>query len=88
MKNSLKRLLALAAVTALTAAVPAPSALAQPPPGGGIRARIEAVPGMRLLGERPAPPGQVVLDLAYRQPADHRHPERGSFEQRLTLVHK
>ncbi|MFD8953077.1 S28 family serine protease [Streptomyces xanthophaeus] len=88
MKKSLKRLLALAAVTALTAAVPAPSALAQPPPGGGIRARIEAVPGMRLLGERPAPPGQVVLDLAYRQPADHRHPERGSFEQRLTLVHK
>lgn len=53
-----------------------------------LRARVEAIAGMRVLGERPADPGQTVLDLAYRQPTDHRHPERGSFDQRLTLVHK
>ncbi|MGR4878313.1 S28 family serine protease [Streptomyces sp. LARHCF249] len=53
-----------------------------------LRARVEAVPGMRVLGERPADPGQTVLDLAYRQPTDHRRPGQGFFDQRLTLVHK
>ncbi|MFF4429430.1 hypothetical protein ACFYZ4_09675 [Streptomyces sp. NPDC001513] len=33
-----------------------------------------------MLGERPTAPGQVVLDLSYRQPTDHRHPDQGSFE--------
>ncbi|MFG2298671.1 S28 family serine protease [Streptomyces sp. NPDC048603] len=60
-----------------------------PPPAEDIRARIGALPGMRLLGERPAAaPGQTVLDLSYRQPVDHRRPGGDSFEQRLTLVHK
>ncbi|MEV7447164.1 hypothetical protein AB0O22_39520 [Streptomyces sp. NPDC091204] len=58
------------------------------PADGDIRARIEAVPGARVLGERPAAPGQVVLDLGYRQPTDHRHADQGSFRQRLTPVHK
>ncbi|MEU9374218.1 S28 family serine protease [Streptomyces sp. NPDC048255] len=83
----MKRLLTLVLMTVLTATALSPSAAAQPS-GGEIRDRIAAVPGMRLLGERPAAPGQTVLDLAYRQPDDHRHPGRGSFEQRLTLVHK
>ncbi|MGW5852662.1 S28 family serine protease [Streptomyces sp. NPDC055254] len=87
-KTTRKRLLTLLLMSALTTTGLSAPALAQPP-DGDIRARIEAVPGMRVLGERPADaPGQVVLDLAYRQPTDHRHAERGSFEQRLTLVHK
>ncbi|WP_329027085.1 hypothetical protein [Streptomyces sp. NBC_00690] len=56
-------------------------------PGDDVRARIAAIPGMRVLGERPAAPGQIVLDLAYRQPVDHGHPRQGSFDQRLPLVH-
>ncbi|MCB5177990.1 S28 family serine protease [Streptomyces antimicrobicus] len=83
---------ALTAVLGLGAATaPAPAlALAEgsPPGGGDIRARIGAVPGMQLLGERQGAPGQTVLDLSFRQPSDHRHPDRGSFEQRVTLVHK
>ncbi|WP_346012238.1 S28 family serine protease [Streptomyces sp. SID3343] len=53
-----------------------------------IRARIEAIPGMRVLGEKPAAPGIRYFELSYRQPVDHRHPERGSFEQRLSLQHR
>ncbi|MEV0115696.1 S28 family serine protease [Streptomyces sp. NPDC050844] len=57
-------------------------------PDPDIRARIEAIPGMRVTAERAAPQGQRYFDLAYRQPVDHRHPERGTFEQRLRLLHK
>ncbi|MEU0937497.1 S28 family serine protease [Embleya sp. NPDC005971] len=52
-----------------------------------IRARIEAIPGMRVLDEKPVSPGIRYFDLTYRQPTDHEHPERGSFEQRLSLRH-
>ncbi|WP_328923849.1 aminopeptidase [Streptomyces sp. NBC_00190] len=87
MKRATKLLLTLVLMTLLTAAGLSVPALARPS-DGDIRARIEAIPGMRVLGERPAAPGQVVLDLTYRQPTDHRHPDQGSFDQRLTLVHK
>ncbi|MFE9634663.1 S28 family serine protease [Streptomyces sp. NPDC006463] len=87
MTNATKLLLTLFLMTLLTATGLSVPALAQPS-DGDIRARIEAIPGMRVLGERPAVPGQVVLDLTYRQPTDHRHPDQGSFDQRLTLVHK
>ncbi|MER5930955.1 S28 family serine protease [Streptomyces sp. NPDC002054] len=87
MKNATTRLLALFLMTVLTATGLSVPALAQPS-DGDIRARIEAVPGMRVLGERPAAAGQIILDLAYRQPTDHRHADQGSFDQRLTLVHK
>ncbi|MFD7630235.1 S28 family serine protease [Streptomyces sp. NPDC059851] len=87
MKKTMEHLVIVAA-----AAVLAVTGLASPagaaPQDDDIRARVGAVPGMRLLGERPGAEGQTVLDLAFRQPADHRHPDRGSFEQRLTLVHK
>ncbi|MFI1433589.1 S28 family serine protease [Streptomyces lydicus] len=53
-----------------------------------IRARIAAVPGMRVVKENPAPTGYRSFTLAYRQPVDHRHPGRGSFEQRLFLLHR
>ncbi|MFK0256501.1 S28 family serine protease [Streptomyces sp. NPDC090445] len=87
MKTTMKRLVTVAAVAVLAATgLAAPAGAA--PQDDGIRARVGAVPGMRLTGERPGADGQTVLDLAFRQPADHRHPERGSFEQRLTLVHK
>ncbi|MET7301672.1 S28 family serine protease [Embleya sp. NPDC005575] len=52
-----------------------------------IRALIEAIPGMRVLDEKPVTPGVRYFDLTYRQPTDHLRPERGSFEQRLSLRH-
>lgn len=86
MRNA-KRLLTLFLMTVLTAAGLSVPALAQAP-DGSIWGRIEAIPGMRVLGERAAAPDRVVLDLAYRQPNDHRHADQGSFDQRLTLVHR
>jgi hypothetical protein len=53
-----------------------------------ILARITAIPGMKVLAERPTEPGFRYFLLSYLQPVDHRHPERGTFEQRLTLLHK
>lgn len=74
-------------MTLLTVTGLATPAAAQPP-DGDLRARISAIPGMRVVGERPADPGQTILDLAYRQPTDHHHPGKGFFDQRVTLVHK
>ncbi|MEU6863487.1 S28 family serine protease [Streptomyces sp. NPDC046876] len=91
MKNTMKRLVMVVVCGVLAATGVSAPALARPAgtaADGDIRARIAAVPGMRLLGERPGAPGQTVLDLSFRQPTDHRHPGRGSFEQRVTLVHK
>ncbi len=83
----MKRLVMVAVSGVLAATGVSAPALAQSA-DGDIRARIAAVPGMRLLGERTGAPGQTVLDLSFRQPTDHGHPDRGSFEQRVTLVHK
>ncbi|MER0482848.1 S28 family serine protease [Streptomyces sp. Edi2] len=58
------------------------------PAADDIRARIAAVPGMRVVKENPAPAGYRSFALLYRQPVDHRHPGRGSFEQRLSLLHR
>ncbi|WP_405408362.1 S28 family serine protease [Streptomyces decoyicus] len=64
-----------------------PSAVSRPA-ADDIRARIAAVPGMRVVKENPAPAGHRSFALAYRQPVDHRHPGKGSFEQRLSLLHR
>jgi hypothetical protein len=41
-----------------------------------------------VLAERPTEPGFRYFLLSYVQPADHRRPWRGTFEQRLTLLHR
>ncbi|MFG2529937.1 S28 family serine protease [Streptomyces sp. NPDC048516] len=58
------------------------------PSADDLRARIAAVPGMRVVKENPAPAGYRSFALLYRQPVDHRHPGKGSFEQRLSLLHR
>jgi hypothetical protein len=69
------------------------TAHASPPAGPAgadedILARLTAIPGMKVLAERPTEPGFRYFLLSYVQPADHRQPWRGTFEQRLTLLHK
>lgn len=70
----------------------APPATAPPatarPAADDIRAQIAAVPGMRVVKENPAPAGYRSFALVYRQPVDHRHPGKGSFEQWLSLLHR
>ncbi|WP_017557638.1 S28 family serine protease [Nocardiopsis baichengensis] len=55
--------------------------------GEDILDRLLAVPGMRLIEEKPAE-GHRFFVLAYTQPVDHRDPGSGTFEQRLTVLHR
>lgn len=65
-----------------------------------IKDRILAIPGMSLIEEKPSPssqlrssrgdptPGYRFFVLEYTQPIDHKHPSKGTFQQRITLLHK
>ncbi|WP_299527626.1 S28 family serine protease [uncultured Streptomyces sp.] len=52
-----------------------------------IKDRILAIPGMSLIEEKPVS-GYRFFVLEYTQPIDHRKPSRGTFQQRITLLHK
>jgi hypothetical protein len=63
-------------------------------PGAAARAaddplldRLAAIPGLSVVSETRST-GYRFFVLSYRQPADHRHPAGGTFEQRLTLLHR
>ncbi|RKT82086.1 PS-10 peptidase S37 [Saccharopolyspora antimicrobica] len=58
------------------------------PPADDVRDRLEAVPDLTVVGERPTEPGFRLFDLTFTQPADHRNPAAGQFQQRLTLLHR
>ncbi|MER8158070.1 S28 family serine protease [Streptomyces sp. NPDC094472] len=60
-----------------------PAAPAQP----DIKERVLAIPGMRFVEEQPYE-GYRFLVFTYAQPVDHRHPSKGTFQQRFTLLHK
>jgi PS-10 peptidase S37 len=53
-----------------------------------IAERLRAVPGVTSLREGTAPTGYRFFSLTFRQPADHRHPSAGSFDQRITILHR
>ncbi|MFI9718146.1 S28 family serine protease [Streptomyces sp. NPDC052396] len=86
MRKALRWLLALAVLIGALGAgtVTAGAATATEP---DIKDRILKIPGMRFVEEK-SYPGYRYLVLTYRQPIDHRHPDRGTFEQRFTLLHK
>ncbi|MFH9660807.1 S28 family serine protease [Streptomyces sp. NPDC017248] len=52
-----------------------------------IKDRLLSIPGMSLVQEKPYP-GYRYFVLEYTQPVDHRHPDRGTFRQRITVLHK
>ncbi|MGW0545855.1 S28 family serine protease [Streptomyces altiplanensis] len=52
-----------------------------------IKERILAIPGMSLVEEKPYT-GYRYFVLNYTQPVDHRRPSKGTFKQRVTLLHK
>nr|WP_206068190.1 S28 family serine protease [Nonomuraea sp. FMUSA5-5] len=49
--------------------------------------RLKAIPGLTVVSEA-QPAGYRFFVLSYTQPADHRHPGRDVFQQRLTLLHR
>ncbi|MGF6886644.1 hypothetical protein ABIA39_004582 [Nocardia sp. GAS34] len=52
-----------------------------------IRTALQRIPGLTVTREQSVSDGRFFV-LTYRQPIDHDHPERGSFDQRLTLLHR
>ncbi|GGL02775.1 tripeptidyl aminopeptidase [Planomonospora parontospora subsp. antibiotica] len=87
--------LVLSLLTAASTALPA-SAQAEPaaPPATAAAAaedtlltRLRAVPGLTVVSET-RPTGYRFFVLSFTQPVDHRDPRRGTFQQRLTLLHR
>ncbi|WP_427922338.1 S28 family serine protease [Streptomyces sp. cg40] len=52
-----------------------------------IKDQLLAIPGMSLIQEKPYT-GYRYFVLNYTQPIDHRHPSKGTFQQRITVLHK
>ncbi|WP_433450541.1 S28 family serine protease [Streptomyces sp. CA-142005] len=85
MRKALRWLLALAVfIGTLSTAGTATAAQSGPT---DIKDRLLAIPGMSLIQEKPYP-GYRYFVLNYTQPIDHRHPDRGTFQQRITVLHK
>lgn len=54
-----------------------------------VASDLSQVPGLTIVEERAPPiPGHRFFVLSYTQPVDHLDPSRGTFEQRLTLLHR
>ncbi|MCC5581668.1 aminopeptidase [Microtetraspora sp. AC03309] len=73
------------ALPASAAADPAPSptTTVEDPLLAGLR----AIPGLTVVSES-RPTGYRHFILSYTQPVDHRDPGKGTFQQRLTLLHR
>ncbi|AIR98514.1 S28 family serine protease [Streptomyces glaucescens] len=85
MRKALRWLLALTVFIGTLST--AGTATAVQPEATDIKDRLLAVPGMSLIEEKPYP-GYRFFVLNYTQPVDHRHPARGTFQQRITVLHK
>ncbi|MGW2567043.1 S28 family serine protease [Streptomyces sp. NPDC001537] len=88
MRKALRWLLALAVFIGTLSTAGAATA-AQPEATGttDIKDQLLAVPGMSLIEEKPYP-GYRFFVLNYTQPVDHRDPSKGTFQQRITVLHK
>jgi len=53
-----------------------------------ILARLQAVPGLTVIAEQPVAAPYRFFVLSYTQYVDHRHHSAGTFQQRLTLLHR
>ncbi len=73
------------AVTVLTLIGSPPVAQAAPE---DIKDALGRIPGLTVVSENPAPAGYRFFKLTFTQPADHRTPSAGTFQQRFTLLHK
>ncbi|WP_229068409.1 S28 family serine protease [Actinoplanes sp. DH11] len=78
-----KRILAVL-MSVLVVLTPATAAHAADDP---LLDQLRAIPGLTIVSETPGA-GYRYFVMTYRQPADHRHPKQGTFEQRLTLLHR
>ncbi|MFF9405769.1 S28 family serine protease [Streptomyces anandii] len=95
MRKALRCLLALAVFIGTMSTAGAATAAARPEATNttassgdtDILDRLLAIRGMSLIEEKPYP-GYRYFVLNYTQPVDHRHPSKGTFQQRITVLHK
>ncbi|AXG77974.1 S28 family serine protease [Streptomyces paludis] len=87
MRKALRWLLSLVLVIGAVATAGAATAAESTDTDTDIKDRILAIPGMSLIQEKPYT-GYRYFVLNYTQPVDHRHPSKGTFQQRVTLLHK
>jgi hypothetical protein len=89
MRKALRWLLALTVLigTMGTAGVATAAQVGQPSQTADIKDQLLAIPGMSLVQEKPYT-GYRYFVLDYTQPIDHRHPSKGTFQQRITVLHK
>ncbi|MFF1283509.1 S28 family serine protease [Streptomyces sp. NPDC058299] len=86
MRKALRWLLALTVLLGTLSTAAGAATAAEPEPTD-IKDRLLSIPGMSLVQEKPYP-GYRYFVLDYTQPVDHRHPGRGTFQQRITVLHK
>lgn len=86
MRKTLRWLLSLVVLigTVSVAGAAAGAATAAEP---DIKDRILAIPGVSLIEEKPYP-GYRYFVLNFTQRVDHHDPAAGTFQQRITLLHK
>ncbi|WP_033289369.1 S28 family serine protease [Amycolatopsis jejuensis] len=80
----MRRLFAVCTAVLLTLTGLAVPASAQ----ADIKEALQRIPGLTVVSEDPAPDGYRFFQLTFTQPADHRRPGAGSFQQRFTLLHR
>ncbi|MFD8914265.1 S28 family serine protease [Streptomyces sp. NPDC059575] len=85
MRKALRWLLAFTVLLGTLGAAGAAGAATAAP--ADIKDRLLAIPGMSLIEEKPYT-GYRFFVLNFTQPVDHRHPDRGTFQQRITVLHK
>ncbi|MGW2379213.1 S28 family serine protease [Streptomyces sp. NPDC001658] len=88
MRKALRWLLALTVlIGTLTTAGAATAAEPEATATTDIREQLLSIPGMSLIQEKPYT-GYRYFVLNYTQPVDHRNPAKGTFQQRITVLHK
>jgi hypothetical protein len=80
----------LAGVVAATMAVTLAPARAGAAPAveDELLARLGAIPGLTVVSDTQPAAGFRFFVLTYTQPVDHRRPRAGTYQQRLTLLHR
>ncbi|SPF03401.1 S28 family serine protease [Streptomyces sp. MA5143a] len=63
------------------------AATAAQPDTTDIKDRLLAIPGVSLIEEKSGPEYRFFV-LNFTQPVDHRHPAKGTFQQRITVLHR
>ncbi|MCP9958957.1 MULTISPECIES: S28 family serine protease [Streptomyces] len=87
MRTTLRWLLSLAVLIGTLSTAGTAGAAGRDGAAPDIEDRLLAIPGMSLVEETPYP-GYRFFVLEYTQPVDHRRPAKGTFQQRLTVLHK